>query len=307
MKSKPDISIVVPVYNSAPTLHELAERIDAVARKMNWEWELLLIDDGSSDPSWTVILELKKKYPEVLKGYKLACNCGQQIATLCGLRHAVGHWAVTLDDDLQCMPEEIPHLLLTAQRMQADLVYGTFAVRRRGPLYNIATRLFRIVLRQVAPRYPDGSSFRLISGAIVQALPPVPGPMVFVDPMLGWLTSQIATVQVQHNMRKSGQSNYSFLKLINLALSVLIIHSTIPLRLMIWAGFFSALVSFGLGIYFFVRKLTVGAELGFSALIVTMTFAFGIILICLGILGEYISRIYTMGTGRPVFTVKAIA
>jgi hypothetical protein len=161
------------------------------------------------------------------------------------------------------------------------------------------------LIRSVAPAYPNGSAFRLVKKDVLAKLPAPTGPGFYVDPILCWATDNIITEEVQHEKRINGKSGYSLLKLLNLAFAILIVHSTLPLRLMIWTGFFSSLISFGIGIFYLIKKLTVGAALGFSALILTITFVSGVILMSLGILGVYIAKLYTMGSGQPAYIVQS--
>jgi len=271
---------------------------------MNLVCEFVFVDDGSIDQSWQVIRELKAEHSDCVRGFRLVRNSGQQAATVCGLERARGTWVLTLDDDLQSLPEEIPKLWEKANSQQIDVVFGVYSVLKHRFLHRLGSRIFRFLLRNVAPNMPAGSSFRLIKGEILQKFPQRSGPWVFVDPVLAWLTSDIATVDVQHAERRDGRSGYSFFKLVRMALTVLVIYTAMPLQMMIWFGLFSALVSFCLGLYYLILRLTANVPVGFSALIVTMTFAFGVILLSLGVLGLYISKIYVMGTGQPGFVIK---
>lgn len=302
--TKPDISVVIPVFNSEASLRELFTRTGDVITSMNLGFEFVFVDDGSSDRSWQVIRELNAEYPDRVRGFRLSRNSGQQAATVCGLQRASGTWVVTLDDDLQSLPEEIPRLWEKANGQQVDVVYGVYRVPKHRFLHRVGSRFFHVLLRQVAPGVPAASSFRLIKGEILQTLPQRTGPWLFVDPMLSWLTSDFATVTVQHGERKDGRSGYSFFKLVGIALTVLVTYSAFPLKMMIWFGLISALISFGLGIYYLILRLTANVAVGFSALIVTMTFAFGVILLSMGVLGLYISRIYIAETGQPGFNVR---
>lgn len=306
MENKPVISIVVPVFNSAGTLPTLFSGIRETMESLNIPFEALFVDDSSSDGSWSVILDLKKQHGELVRGFRLARNSGQQAATYCGLLQSRGKWVVTLDDDLQTHPREIAKLWRQTQGQECDIVYGVYSRLRQGVVRRAGSRLFRMLLRRVAPAFPDGSSFRLIRSEVLRSLAPCPGPWVLVDPALAWQTSNIATVTVEHENRRMGWSGYSFFELFAIAWTLLITYSKLPLRLMTAFGFISAIVSFALGIYYLVRKITVGAQMGFSALIVTTTFSSGLVLLSLGILGEYISRIHTMGSGEPAFTIKAV-
>lgn len=306
MEPRPDISIVVPVFNSAGTLPKLYCGIQEVMATMSLSFEVLFVDDGSSDESWRVIHDLKREHGDAVRGFRLARNSGQQAATYCGLLESRGEWVVTLDDDLQPHPREIVKLWEHARSNRSDVVYGVYAMLRQGLIHRLGTRLFRMLLRRVAPSFQDGSSFRLIRSEVLRSLSPRIGPWIFVDPVLAWHTSYISSVVVEHGCRHSGRSNYSFSELVAIAYTLLITYSKLPLRLMAAVGLLSAIISFGLGLYYLVLKLTVGAQLGFSALIVTMTFSSGLILLSMGILGEYISRIHTMGSGEPAFTIKSV-
>jgi polyisoprenyl-phosphate glycosyltransferase len=304
MKHGLDISVVVPVLNGGKTLRDLFVRTRAVVSEMSLQFEVVFVDDGSVDDSWRIIRELKADSGECVRGIKLAKNSGQQAATICGLQRARGDWLLTLDDDLQSPPEEIPKLWTAAQQ-GCDVVYGVCPAPRHYLLRNFGSRIFHMLVSRAAPGVPMGSSFRLIRANLIESLDSRFATWVFVDPALAGLTCDITTVTVRHEERRDGKSGYSIAKLIHLAITVLVIHSTLPLQLLIWCGFLSALGSFSLGIYYLVLRLTANVAVGFSALIVTMTFAFGVILLSLGILGIYISRIYVMGTGQPGFRVKA--
>lgn len=306
MQTRPDISIVIPVYNGAGTLHELFKRTSNTLEALNLKYEILFVDDGSEDLSWQIILDLKKAYNDKIRGFRLARNNGQQAATLCGLQQALGTWIVTLDDDLQTPPEEIPKLLEKSKDSMADIVFGVYPSLKYNFIHNIGTRIFRYLLRKIAPDFPNGSSYRLIRSDILKTYPWESGPWVNIDSMLAWLTSNITTVTIRHDKKQNNHSRYSFFKLLNMAVTILIVNSVWPLRLMIWTGFFSAMISFGIGIFFLYKKLTIGAPVGFSALIVTITFATGVILLCMGVLGEYISRIYSMGMRHPAFIIKSV-
>jgi polyisoprenyl-phosphate glycosyltransferase len=306
MEHRPDISVVVPVFNGAATLQTLFSGIQEVMEAMNFGFEALFVDDASSDTSWSVILGLKGEHGDAVRGCRLARNSGQQAATYCGLLESRGEWVVTLDDDLQPHPREIQKLWEHAQKTRADIVYGIYDTLRHGLMHRVGSRLFRLLLRRVAPSFPDGSSFRLIRAEVLRSLAPRPGPWVLVDPVLAWQTSHITSVIVEHGWRASGRSSYSFPKLVAIAYTLLVTYSKFPLRMMTVAGLASSTVSFALGLYYLIQKLTVGAQLGFSALIVSTTFSSGLILLSLGILGEYISQIHTMGSGEPAYTIKAM-
>jgi undecaprenyl-phosphate 4-deoxy-4-formamido-L-arabinose transferase len=304
-ESRPDISVVVPVLNSESTLRDLFARTSAVLSGMDLDFEIIFVDDGSVDSSWRVIRELKASSSGRVRGLKLARNSGQQAATVCGLQQASGRWVVTLDDDLQTPPEEIPKLWNIAADETSDVIYGICPAQNHGFMHRVGSYLFRVLVRRMAPSVPSASSFRLIRREILESFQHSSGAWLFLDPALAWFTSDMATVEVRHEKRLNGRSSYSLAKLAHMAITILVIYSTLPLQFMIWFGLFSAILSFCIGIYYLIIKLTSNVPPGFSALIVMMTFAFGVILLSLGILGIYISKIYNMSTGQPSFTVRS--
>jgi glycosyltransferase involved in cell wall biosynthesis len=304
-ESRPDISVVVPVLNSEVTLKDLFARTSAVMFDMNLEFEIIFVDDGSVDGSWKMIRELKTFSADQVRGLKLARNSGQQAATLCGVQQARGHWVVTLDDDLQFPPGEIPKLWNLAHAEQLDVVYGIPPTQNHDLLHRLGSSFFRVMMRKMAPNLPSASSFRLIRCEILDSFRHKLDACIFLDPTLAWFTSDVATVVVHHDKRLNGRSGYSMVKLSQMAITILVIYSTMPLQLIIGFGLFSAMVSFCIGTYYFIVRLTSNVPPGFSALIVMMTFAFGVMLLGLGILGIYVSKIYNMNTGQPTFTIKA--
>ena len=202
----PDISVVVPVYNGKATLNSIYQRIEDTLSKAQFSFEVIFVDDGSTDDSWKTIKDLKKIFRTTVQGIKLARNTGQQAATYCGLLEARGKWAITLDDDLQYIPEEIPKLLVKAQYTNADLVYGVHKSSKHNIFHNMGTRIFRCLIRNVAPKFPNGSSFRLIKREVLLGLPENPGPGFYLDPILSWLTDNIVIEEVEHQRRKNGKS-----------------------------------------------------------------------------------------------------
>src|SRR5215813_10264908 len=158
MTSQPHISVVVPVFNGETRLKDLFSRTTKVLTSLNLTYEFLFVDDGSRDKSWQVIRELKTEHSECVRGFKLARNSGQQAATMCGLERATGAWVVTLDDDLQSLPEEIPTLWEQANREQCDVVYGVYPAQKHQLWHRVGSRAFYLLVRGVAPKVPAGSS-----------------------------------------------------------------------------------------------------------------------------------------------------
>ena len=297
------ISIVVPVYNSEATLEELVSRI--LRTLPGPDTEVILVNDGSVDASWSKIVALTGANPTV-RGLDLARNFGQHNALLAGIRAARGEVIVTLDDDLQNPPEEIPKLLESLG--PADVVYGTPVERSYAFWRNIATRLVRASLRgpmgaQVAAWV---GPFRAFHSDVRRAFDSFDGPDVSIDVLLSWGTSRFAAVPVEHHEREFGQSSYSFGKLSSLALTMLTGFSTRPLRIASLLGLASTLFGVLVLIYVFVRLLLDGNPVpGFPFLASLVAIFSGAQLLTLGIIGEYLGRVHARTMDRPPYAVRA--
>jgi len=300
--SSTSISVVVPVYNSESTLEELVSRL--LETLSGYEVEVILVNDGSVDASWSKITELAGKNPPV-RGLDLARNFGQHNALLAGIRAATGEIIVTLDDDLQNPPEEIPKLL---ERLDAaDVVYGTPIERKYAFLRDVATRLVRTSLR-----VPMGARvaawvgpFRAFRTELRYAFDNFGGPDVSIDVLLSWGTSRFAAVPVAHVERGVGQSSYSFGKLSSLALTMLTGFSTRPLRIASLLGLTSTLFGVLVLIYVFVRLIVDGNPVpGFPFLASLVAIFSGAQLLTLGIIGEYLGRVHARTMDRPPYAVR---
>jgi glycosyltransferase involved in cell wall biosynthesis len=296
------ISVVVPVYNSETTLEELVARILDILPGP--DIEVILVNDGSVDASWSKIVALAAANPTV-RGLDLARNFGQHNALLAGIRAANGDIIVTLDDDLQNPPEEIPKLL--ARLGAVDVVYGIPVERSYVFWRNIATRLVRASLRgpmgaQVAAWV---GPFRAFHSDLRRAFDSFEGPDVSIDVLLSWGTSRFAAVAVEHREREFGQSSYSFGKLSALALTMLTGFSTRPLRIASLLGLTSTLFGVLVLIYVFVRLILEGNPVpGFPFLASLVAIFSGAQLLTLGIIGEYLGRVHARTMDRPPYSIR---
>jgi len=300
------ISVVVPVFNSAAILPQLVKRIWHVLETTQKRIELILVNDGSADESWRMIKKLSVKYP-FIKGVCLMRNYGQHNALLAGIRLAQYDKVVTLDDDLQNPPEEIPNLL-KALSPKVDVVYGvalekSFPARRK--LCSAALRILLgvIVGHQTATAV---SSFRSFRTKIRDAFDRYDDPFVSIDVLLAWGASCTKSVKVNHNPRISGTSTYNTLKLLGHALDMVTGFSAIPLRLASITGFTFVLFGFAvflyvIGCYFFKS----GSVPGFPFLASIVTLFSGAQLFALGLIGEYLAKIHFRSMNRPPYVVSA--
>jgi len=301
-----DYSVVVPVYNSESSLQELFRRTKAVFDGIGKSFEMIFVDDCSRDQSWRVLTELKAQYPAEVIAVRLARNFGQHNATLCGFHQVHGDYAITIDDDLQLSPEDIPKLIDEQKRSGAELVYGYFGKKQHSVVQNLGSYAIQKAFEITFGAKGKGSSFRLIAASLIAKVRSHRQSFVYIDGLLFWYTQYVSRTLVSHSPRREGHSGYTLFKAINLATHVFFNFTTLPLRWIIYLGIVSATLSLALGATFFVRAFFYSVPVGWSSLAVAIFFTGGVILIVLGIIGEYISRIFTLNNERPQFSVKEV-
>ena len=297
-------SLIVPVFNSAQTLAKL---LDACENALPADkTQLIFIDDFSTDNSWQVLLDLKKQSKIDLVLVSLASNFGQHAALFCGLQYAEGEYIVTLDDDLQHHPKEIKKLAETISAENADLVYGIYAQKKHGAVRNMGSKVFAAVVNKFASTPLQGSSFKLMRKSLVEKVLNHPHYNFYLDEVIAWYSKKTSFIEVEHGKRLHGSSGYSPLSLIKMSVRILLNYTALPLKFITWLGILSSLISFGFGIFYIYEKLSNEAQSGFTAIIVSIFFSTGLILFSLGIIGEYISRIFLIQTGKPPFKIKEV-
>jgi undecaprenyl-phosphate 4-deoxy-4-formamido-L-arabinose transferase len=299
-------SVVVPVYNGQTTLPALIERLGKVLPGMAETYEVILVNDGSPDRSWNIIQHLAGQYPWV-RGIDLLRNYGQHNATLCGIRAAQYEVVVTLDDDLQHPPEEIPNLL--AKLIEGyDVVYGIPRRRPHNWWRNGFSTFTKYVLSYVMgiKTIRDIGSFRVFRTYLRQAFENFNSPDLILDVLLSWGTSRFAAMLVDEAPRTAGKSNYNFRKLAHVALMVLTAFSTAPLRLASIIGFFFTLVGIAAFLYVLVVYFSAGSVPGFPFLASIISLFSGAQLFALGIIGEYLARIFDRTAARPSYTIGRV-
>ncbi|MEO8759467.1 MAG: glycosyltransferase family 2 protein [Bacteroidia bacterium] len=300
------LSIVIPVYNGALTIMDLALKINSELSSKNITYELILVNDNSIDESWDKILEIMKLFPDKITGIDLSQNCGQHNAIICGFHYCKYDVIITMDDDLQHPPEEIDKLLNEYMSNGADVVYGIPIVKQQTKTKMFASFLTKLIeKRKIHNSY---SSFRLIKKPIVTALinHPYHFNSLFIDVVIGWHTNFIKFVPVNHHKREKGISNYSVFKLIKLYLDLLINYSAFPLKLITYSGILISIITFLIGIKFVYKKLSSNVPLGYTSIIVSILFGTSIILLCLGIIGQYIYRMYHFQHNKPTYSIRKI-
>lgn len=298
------VSVVVPVYNAADTLDELVNRVDAAL--IDLEHEIVLVNDGSADQSWDRIESLAESRPGV-RGVDLMRNYGQHNALLAGVRQARHGVVVTMDDDLQHPPEEIPRLLGELDAGY-DAVYGEPERIRHARWRGVASRLTKVALEKAmgAETATRIDSFRAFRTRLRDGFATYRGPYVSIDALLTWSTRNFGSVSYRHDPREAGESNYSALGLVKHALSMITAFSTRPLQLASIVGFAS--VVFGLLVLAYVLGdyLLSSQEVpGFAFLASLISILAGAQMFALGVMGEYLARIHVRAMERPPYTIRS--
>jgi len=300
-----EYSVVVPVYNGEASLEELFGRLSVVMDKLGKPYEMIFVDDGSRDGSWEVMKKIKAEHPDVFRAIRLAKNFGQHNATFCGFNFAKGNYVITLDDDLQCPPEEIPKLINTLNESDSELVYGIFSKPRHNVYRNIGSKSFKSASNLLG-RPKEGSSFRLISKNIIEKIIVHHQNFVFIDEILFWYTDFISYVAVEHHPRRYKKSGYSGRKIMGILTNLMYYYTNVPLKLMVYGGMTSSIVFFFFSLYFIYRKIVHNVPLGYTSTIVAILFSTSLILLSLGVIGEYLSRIYMVQNKKPLYSVKKV-
>ncbi len=298
-----DISVVVPVHNSRATLPVLVPRILDALASLDGTVEILLVDDGSTDDSWSMIRGLAAGHPEVC-GLRLARNVGEQNAVLCGVLHARLDVIATIDDDLQQPPCSLP-VLASALTDDVDVVYGTAAQYEHGALRELAAIVTKSVLERGfgVPDASEATSFRVFRAHLRRSFPDWPGPLCSIDGLLSAATTKVLHVEVGHHPRVAGTSQYTPSKLFTHTMSTIVGGSTSPLLFATVAGIV-CLVASTLGVVgMLVRRIVDGPISPAWLFAFVLVALLGLVLVALGILAEYAVRILLKAGSAPAFVV----
>ncbi len=301
---KPTYSLVVPVYNSVASLAELCERVGNVFAERGQSYEILLIDDASPNPeTWPAAQAVSAADPNV-KALQLMRNFGRAGAILCGFEVAQGEWVLTMDDDLEHLPETLPDLL---KEKHHDVVMARFPKKNHGPLKRLTSRLKNHIDRLLLGR-PKGlqtTGLMVMKAEVAEAMLSIRSARPVIAALLYYCTRDVVNVTVPHGKRREGRSGFTMRKRWRYFLDLIFGNSSKILRWMAGLGFLLALGSFGLGVFFLVKKLAVGIPVpGWASLFTVLLFSTGMILLALGILGEYLARLIGGVEQRPPFIVR---
>lgn len=300
-------SAIIPVYNSEQIVGQTIDRTIAFFEQQGLDYELILVNDGSSDNSWSVLQQKAQENPHII-AINFLRNYGQHNAVFCGLRHSSGAYAITLDDDLQNPPEEIIHLIDKALEGY-DVVFGRFRQKQHAGYRRTGSRLIASVNRRVFHQPPDLvlTNFRIIRRDVVDRMCSYQTAYPYIQGLALMFSSYRANVWVEHQSRPVGKSNYNLFRILALVSRILFNYSAYPLRLVSMIGIAVALVSFLLGIYFLIRGLLGDIRVpGWTALIVMLAFLNGVTIIIVSMLGEYIVRLVKQLSLNQSYDIKEI-
>lgn len=299
------LSVVVPLYDEAEVLPLLVERLRPVLESLEVPYEVIAVDDGSTDQTPVLLQRYHREWPQ-LRVLRLRANAGHQAAISAGLSTARGDWVVTLDADLQDPPEVITEMLLSAAQHGVDVVYGLRTDRRSDSTFKrVSARFFYASMRAAGAKdLPSGAGdYRLMSRATVDAvnaLPETHRVLRLVVPSLGFPSTSVG---YRRDPRAAGRSKYPLARMVRLSLDSVTGFSLAPLRLATWLGLGGFVASVVLLSYALVAKLIGHTVAGWTSTVVIVAGVGAVQLLCLGLLGEYVGRIYTTLQGRPTYYI----
>lgn len=299
------VTVVIPCYNSERSIRQVVEMtMEEFSRMPNYECEFVLVNDYSRDSTFEVIKQLATEYPCV-HGISLMRNFSQHNAIMCGFHYATGDLILGMDDDLQCSPSQIPLLLQTIEQGY-DLVYGVYPTRKNSALKNFSSWLNRVTSRKLLGR-PKGiqtSNFWILTKQVKDELIKYKNYNPQVDALFTRMTSNIGNVTIEHHKREYGSSGYTLKKLIHLWLSYFN-YTVVPLRFVSIVGGTTAGLGFVFGLVTAIRKLLDPAmPAGWASIICIMLLFFGMVLLSLGIIGEYIGNIVLTLNSTPQYIIR---
>lgn len=303
------VSFVIPCYRSEKTLCGVVAEIKAVvAQRPNVDYEIVMVSDHSPDKVYSVIERLAKEDPGHCRGLEFAKNFGQNAALMAGFSRSTGDVVFSIDDDGQ-MPLESTFSLVDKLMVEGyDVVYGAYASKQHNAFRNLGSLVNRWMAGWLVGR-PKGlkmSSFYAMKRFVVDEILRYHGPFTYVGGLIFRATKNIANVEVKHRARQFGSSGYTMSKLFALWMNGFTAFSVKPLRLATWLGFLCSGIGAALGVWIIIRKLFIvqSVPLGYSSLMAVLLFMGGIIMLMLGLIGEYIGRIYICINQSPQFVIS---
>ena len=303
----PSISVIIPVYNGGQTIAPLADKLTQVFAGR--PFQIVLINDGSQDDSAGVCREIVRRFPSAVTFLDLSMNFGEHNAVMAGLRYAKCDYAVIMDDDFQNPPEEALRLVESADACGHDVVYGVYKKKRHGPLRNLGS-LLNSWMAAVLLKKPRGlylSSFKCLNRFVINEITQYHGPYPYIDGLILRCTRRIGTVAVEHYPRREGRSGYTCSKLIRLWMNMFTNFSVSPLRMSSLLGFCLSGLGMVLSVFVIAEKiLRPHIQVGWASLFIGIMVFSGVQLIMLGLIGEYIGRLFLSINQTPQYVVREV-
>lgn len=299
-----DYSVIIPVYNGALTIKQLAEEL--INSLSAYSFEIIFVYDCGPDNSWTVINQLTEEYPNYIQGIHLSRNYGQHNAIICGIELAKGDFVITMDEDLQHNPKDIHKLIVKQKEGDFDLVYGKYDTLKHSGFRNITSVIMKKLLEYSLPDlHNDYTAFRLIKSKIAKATTRMSNSYTFLDGYLSWITTSIGVATVKHQERLAGESSYTVKKLIEHSINIFVTFSILPIRMLSYTSIAVFIFTLLYSVYIIARKIMYNDVLtGFPTLIISIGIGVSLILLGMGIVGEYIHRINLKTTKKPDYLIS---
>ncbi|HAH22370.1 MAG TPA: glycosyltransferase [Prolixibacteraceae bacterium] len=309
MTSNPEplkTSIVIPVYNGA---HSIGRLVDELITRLSpvFRIEIVLVNDCSPDNSEEVCIGITKKHPDFVSFYSLAMNVGEHNAVMAGLNKATGDYAIIVDDDFQNPVSEVEKVISYMISHDYDVVYTWYKQKKHSWFRNLGSRFNDKVANMMLkkPRNLYLSSFKIINRFLIDEVIKYNLPYPYIDGLILRTTSNIGKIEVSHNIREEGKSNYTLSKLVSLWMNMFTNFSILPLRLSILAGFIFSIIGFLIGIDAIIEKIyNPQVPLGYTFLVVVISIYAGVQLIAIGMVGEYLGRLFMSQNKKPQYSIR---
>ena len=303
------ISVVIPCYRSENTLEVVVSELRSVlSERPEVDYEFVLVSDHSPDKVWDVIKRLHAEDPERVKGLELARNFGQHAALMAGYARAGGDYIVSIDDDGQTPVESIWKLIEKIEADGLDVVYGVYRVKMHNGFRNVGSWINDLMARWLLgkPRDLRVTSFFVARRFVILEMLRYLAPFPYVIGLVLRVTRNIGSVLVDHRERREGASGYTFVKLVGLWFNGFTSFSVKPLRIASYAGFLCSALGFGFGVWAVLNKLFISpnAPLGYSSLMSAVLFIGGMLMLLLGMIGEYVGRIFISINQSPQYVIR---
>lgn len=298
-------SVVIPVFNSEAILEKTIARTTTFFEEQGWRYEIILVNDGSSDSSWAILETAAAENPNII-AIDMLKNYGQHTALYAGFHAVNGDFVITIDDDLQNPPEEIAHVVHKILEGY-DVVYGQFRQKKHSLIRRLGSRLVQTINERIFDQPHDlvVTNFRIMRRDVVERICNYRTPFPYITGMSLMFSRKRGNVMVEHHPREVGKSNYNFRRILALVLRLLFSYSTYPLRFVSYIGFISTLVAFSVGIYFLLRALFIGTTVpGWASTIVLLSFFGGINIVIVSMLGEYVLRLVQQSSDQNVYHIR---